>query len=216
MSLDPQQLSALRQEYSLSPLRRSDLLSDPIPQFLQWLDQARKAEVVEPNAMVLSTVDPAGQPWSRTVLLKACDQSGFTFFTNYQSSKGAHLASHPKAALTFWWGPLERQVNITGTVSRTSLPESETYFQSRPVKSQIGAWASIQSQPVPDRATLERQFQEVEERFPEGPLPLPPNWGGFRLDPKSIEFWQGRRSRLHDRFRYERQGSGWVLTRLSP
>jgi pyridoxamine 5'-phosphate oxidase len=216
MSVDPQHLAALRQDYSLAPLRRSDLLPDPIPQFLLWLDQARKAEVIEPNAMVLSTVDPEGQPWSRTVLLKACDPSGFTFFTNYQSSKGTHLANHPKAALTFWWGPLERQVNITGTVTRTSVSESETYFQSRPIKSQIGAWASMQSQIVPDRTTLERQFQEVEERFPEGPLPLPPHWGGFRLAPKSIEFWQGRRSRLHDRFRYEKQSSGWALNRLSP
>jgi pyridoxamine 5'-phosphate oxidase len=216
MSLDPQQLAALRQDYSLAPLRRSDLLRDPIPQFLLWLEQARKAEVIEPNGMVLSTVDPAGQPWSRTVLLKACDSDGFTFFTNYQSSKGTHLASHPKAALTFWWGALERQVNITGTVSRTSHSESEAYFQSRPIKSQIGAWASSQSQPVPDRFTLEQLFRQVEERFPEGPLPLPPHWGGFRLAPKSIEFWQGRRSRLHDRFRYEKKGEEWDLTRLSP
>jgi pyridoxamine 5'-phosphate oxidase len=216
MALNPEQLAALRQEYCIAPLRRSCLNSDPIDQFSLWLHQAHQAEVIEPNAMVLSTVDSEGQPWSRTVLLKACDASGFTFFTNYLSNKGNHLKDHPKAALAFWWGPLERQVNITGTVTRTSREESEAYFKTRPFKSQIGAWASQQSLPISDRAVLERRFEELEAQHPQAPLPLPPNWGGYRLYPTTIEFWQGRQSRLHDRFRYQKQDGVWNVSRLSP
>ena len=156
-------------------------------------------------------------PWSRTVLLKICDARGFTFFTNYEGAKGRQLAENPQAALTFWWGALERQVNITGLVEKTSAEESETYFHSRPASSQIGAWASAQSEVVADRAQLEAQFSAAREKHGETEIPLPPHWGGYRLAPQTIEFWQGRRSRLHDRLRYTRQpDGGWKIERLAP
>jgi pyridoxamine 5'-phosphate oxidase len=216
MSLDPDQLAALRREYSHQPLRRSDLQQDPFLQFNHWLHQAHEAQLLEPNAMILSTVDDAGQPWSRTVLLKACDQRGFTFFSNYNSAKGRQLASAPKAALTFWWGPLERQVNITGSVQQSDRDESERYFQSRPVSSQLGAWASSQSEPIQNRAELEERFAQTKARYEGSAIPLPPHWGGLRVVPSTIEFWQGRRSRLHDRLRYQRSSDGWTIQRLSP
>jgi pyridoxamine 5'-phosphate oxidase len=167
--------------------------------------------------MTLSTVDTSGQPWSRIVLLKICDARGFIFFTNYDGAKGQHLAANPRAALTLWWGALERQVNVTGSISKTSREESEQYFHSRPVTSQLGAWASRQSAVVTGREVLERSFKEALVRFGQSEVPLPPSWGGYLLRPATIEFWQGRRSRLHDRLRYTREvGDTWKIERLSP
>jgi pyridoxamine 5'-phosphate oxidase len=167
--------------------------------------------------MTLATVDADGQPWTRTVLLKICDARGFTFFTNYDGAKARQLAGNPRAALTFWWGALERQVNVTGTVGKTSREESAAYFHSRPAGSQLGAWASAQSEVVADRAQLEAQYAAALEKYGETDIPLPPHWGGFRLAPQTVEFWQGRRSRLHDRLCYTRQPDGvWKIERLSP
>lgn len=215
--LTPEQLAALRLDYSQRGLCRTELDPDPVTQFNHWLAEALQQEIPEPNAMVLSTVDAGGQPWSRTVLLKVCDARGFAFFTNYDSAKGRHLAANPHAALTFLWVPLERQVNIAGTVTKTSREESERYFRTRPIGSQLGAWASTQSTSIAGRAQLEKQFDEARARFGETAIPLPPNWGGYTLAPHTIEFWQGRRSRLHDRMRYSRQRDrSWKIERLSP
>jgi len=215
--LSPAELAALRQDYSQRGLRRTDLAADPLVQFNAWLAEAQARQILEPNAMTLATVDAAGQPWTRTVLLKICDARGFTFFTNYEGAKARHLAANPCAALTFWWGALERQVNITGSVEKTSVVESEAYFHSRPASSQLGAWASAQSETVADRAQLEAQFSAALEKYGEAEIPLPPHWGGYRLAPRTIEFWQGRRSRLHDRFRYTLQRDGaWNIERLAP
>ena len=215
--LTPEQLAALREDYSQRGLRRDELDPDPIAQFNHWLADAVQQQIPEPNASVLSTVDADGQPWSRTVLLKVCDARGFAFFTNYESAKGRQVAANPRGALTFLWVSLERQVNIAGILTRTSREESERYFQTRPVGSQLGAWASQQSSPIADRAQLEKQFEEARVRFGETGIPLPPHWGGYVLAPHTIEFWQGRRSRLHDRFRYTRAADGaWKVERLSP
>lgn len=215
--LTPTELAALRQDYSKRGLRRSDLDPDPVKQFNAWLNEAVAHQLLEPNAMTLASVDAAGQPWTRTVLLKICDDRGFTFFTNYTGAKGRHFAANPKAALTFWWNGLERQVNVTGTVVKTSSEESAAYFHSRPEASQIGAWASAQSEVIADRTQLERQFAEARTKFGQGEIPLPSHWGGYCLVPETIEFWQGRRSRLHDRLRYMRlPDGGWKIDRLSP
>jgi pyridoxamine 5'-phosphate oxidase len=215
--LSPAELAALRQDYSSRGLRRDDLDPDPIVQFNRWLVEAVAEKILEPNAMVLSTVDEDGQPWSRTVLLKVCDARGFIFFTNYTGFKGRHLESNPRAALTFWWGALERQVNVAGTITKTTREESDAYFHSRPVASQLGAWASDQSEVVRGRDELEQRFRDAAEEYGHAEVPLPPHWGGYLLRPATIEFWQGRRSRLHDRLRYTRQGDdGWTVDRLSP
>ena len=215
--LTPTELAALRQDYSQRGLRRGELDADPIAQFNAWLAEAAREQIPEPNATILSTVDADGQPWSRSVLLKICDSRGFAFFTNYDSAKGRHLAANPRAALTFLWVSLERQVNIAGEVAQLSREESADYFHTRPIASQLGAWASPQSAVLADRAQLEKQFDEARAKFGETEIPLPPHWGGYVLRPHTIEFWQGRRSRLHDRFRYERQPDGaWKIERLAP
>ena len=217
MALSPESLAALRLDYSQRGLDRAELHPDPLAQFRAWLADAHAQQILEPNAMVLSTVASDGQPWSRTVLLKTCDERGFAFFTNYDGFKAAQLAANPRAALTFWWGALERQVNITGQISKTTRGESEAYFVQRPLASQLGAWASPQSSLLESREALEQRFEEAKARFADGPVPCPPHWGGYLLSPESIEFWQGRRSRLHDRFRYTGgPGSQWTIQRLAP
>jgi pyridoxamine 5'-phosphate oxidase len=216
-SLSAAELAALRQDYSQRSLRRGELDPDPIRQFNAWLQEAAGHSLIEPNAMTLATVDAEGQPWSRTVLLKICDRRGFAFFTHYEGAKGRQIAGNPRAALTFWWAALERQVNVTGSVTKTSREESEAYFHSRPPGSQLGAWASAQSAIVEDRAELERKFAEALAKFGETNIPLPPYWGGYRVRPQTIEFWQGQRSRLHDRLLYTRQADdAWKIDRLSP
>ena len=199
----------------MAGLRRRDLHADPIEQFRRWFEQAVSAEVAEPNAMTLATVDEAGQPSSRIVLMKGMDERGFSFFTNYLSRKGRELAQNSKAALTFFWPALERQAGIRGECARLSREESEAYFQSRPLGSRLGAWVSSQSTPIPDRDFLERRLEEVTAKHGEQP-PLPEYWGGFVVRPATVEFWQGRPNRLHDRFRYTRESGLWRLERLAP
>ncbi len=217
MPLKPADLAALRQNYAQRGLRRAELDPDPVRQFQKWLDEALGQQLLEPNAMILATVDASGQPWSRTVLLKVCDERGFTFFTNYEGDKARQLAHEPRCALTFLWVALERQVHVIGAVEKTSAAESDAYFQSRPAASRLGAWASQQSEVLENREVLEQRFEEARKRFGEENIPRPENWGGYRVVPQIIEFWQGRRSRLHDRFRYTREaGGGWKIERLAP
>ena len=211
----PVQAADLRREYSFAGLRRAEMHPDPIHQFNHWFQAALAAQVLEPNAMTLSTVDPEGQPSSRVVLLKDISPRGFSFYTNYESRKGRELESNPRAALTIFWAGLERQVCVRGSVSRLSREESETYFKSRPIGSRLGAWVSRQSSEVPDREFLEKRLDEVTRQYGENP-PLPPYWGGYLVAPATVEFWQGRPNRLHDRFRYTKDGDKWHLVRLSP
>ena len=209
-------LSQLRHEYVVGGLAESDLAEDPIVMFRRWMHDTVVSGMHEPNAMVVSTAAASGVPASRLVLLKGLDARGFLFFTNYSSRKGAELAANQACALLFPWHPLERQVRIEGTASRLSDAENTAYFSSRPRASQIGAWASPQSQVVPDRATLEQSYTDAAARFGDGDIPLPPHWGGFAVTPAVVEFWQGRRGRMHDRLRYRRTEDGWVTERLAP
>lgn len=209
-------LADMRTDYGQQSLTESDTLADPFAQFSAWFDQALAAQVREPNAMSVATVDASGKPSSRIVLVKQFDPRGFTWYTNYDSQKGSELRNNPHAALLFFWPELERQVRIEGKVERTSPAESDTYFHSRPLKSRLAAIASAQSAPIADRAALEQQFNLVAERFGETP-PRPEHWGGFRLVPERLEFWQGRRSRFHDRIVYIKQADGsWAKQRLQP
>jgi len=211
-------LDALRRSFQERGLQRDDLDGDPFVQFRRWYDEVVAADVHEPEAMVVSTVGPDGMPSSRYVLLKGLDR-GFVFFTNYESRKGAELAASPSAAICMPWHVLGRQVRIAGTVEQVTAAESDAYFAARPRGSQIAAWASHQSEPITDRTRLEAQFDDVEVRFAETEVLRPPHWGGYRVLPREFEFWQGRPSRLHDRFRYtldEAAPAGWHLDRLSP
>lgn len=214
----PVSIADLRKEYSRQTLRRAGVEADPVRQFARWMGEAVAAELTDPNAMCLATADAAGQPSARTVLLKGFDERGFVFFTNYESRKGRELDANPRAALNILWQELERQVCITGGVGKISRGESEAYFHSRPRGSQLGAWASRQSAAVPDRESLERALEEAAARFAGREIPLPPAWGGYRLRPRSIEFWQGGANRLHDRLLYTRQDAeeAWRIERLSP
>lgn len=215
--LPAEAIAQLRQEYSQQVLRETDVAADPIQQFSAWFQQAVAAQVPQPNAMTLATVSPAGLPSARIVLLNGLDERGFIFYTHYRSRKGQELAANPHAALVFLWHELERQVRIEGQVERVAAAVSDAYFQSRPRGSQLGAWASPQSQPIASREVLEAQLQAVSQQYADRPVPRPPDWGGYRVCPHTIEFWQGRPNRLHDRLRYRQVDTPtWLLERLSP
>lgn len=210
-------LDDIRRDYLKGGLNREDLAESPFKQFEHWMQQAIDAELTaDPTAMVLATVDGSGRPSQRVVLLKGMDESGFLFFTNYDSQKGHDIDRNPQVSLHFGWLPIERQVIIQGEAEKLSFEESDRYFQSRPRASQIGAWTSHQSHPVESRSRLDEAFKATEERFADGPVPTPDFWGGYRVKPSQIEFWQGRASRLHDRFVYRLEQGRWRIERLQP
>jgi pyridoxamine 5'-phosphate oxidase len=210
-------LANLRQNYTRDGLKETEANTNPWKLFKFWLEQAISAQLVEPNAMTLATTNYEGKPTARMVLLKHIDERGFIFFTNYESHKGMQLQEKPWGALVFWWGELERQVRVEGKVEKVSASESDIYFQHRPRGSQLGAWVSPQSQVIPNREVLESKLIEVQEQFQDGVIPRPANWGGFRVIPQQIEFWQGRPNRLHDRLLYSLQDDGtWQRERLAP
>ncbi|WP_024287742.1 pyridoxamine 5'-phosphate oxidase [Cellulomonas sp. KRMCY2] len=210
-------LAALRRSYARATLREVDLAAEPIAQFQRWFEDAVAGGLTEPNAMVLATAAADGTPSARTVLLKGVDQRGFVLFTNHGSRKGREMLANPRASLVFPWFEIDRQVVVVGDVEPVDREASAAYFGSRPHDSRIGAWASPQSTVLPDRATLDQRFAELTLRWPEGTdVPLPDHWGGFRVVPVTVEFWQGRTSRLHDRLRYRRDAGGWVVERLAP
>jgi pyridoxamine 5'-phosphate oxidase len=209
-------LADLRKDYSLAGLTEKDLARDPFRQFEKWFQEAEAAKIVEPNAMTLASASRDGRPSVRTVLLKGVDGRGFLFFSNYESRKGRELELNPHAALVLPWLALERQIIAEGTVSKVPREESETYFHSRPRASQLGAWVSQQSAIISGRSVLEDSMKALEKKYAGQEVPLPPHWGGWRLLPETVEFWQGRRSRLHDRLRYRRAKDGWTIERLAP
>jgi pyridoxamine 5'-phosphate oxidase len=210
-------LADLRKDYSLSGLAEKDLARDPFRQFDKWFQEAEAAKIVEPNAMTLATATRDGRPAARTVLLKGVDGRGFVFYSNYESRKGREIDATQRATLLFPWIALERQVIIEGSVSKVSREEAEAYFHSRPLPSQLSAWVSQQSSVISGRKVLESTMQELEKKYAGSVVPLPPHWGGYRVNPETVEFWQGRRSRLHDRLRYRRIEDGsWTVERLAP
>lgn len=209
-------IADLRKEYTLNGLDVTDVDPNPITQFRQWFDAALQADIPEPNAMHLATVSAEGRPSGRIVLVKGVDERGFAFYTNYESQKGRELINHPMASLTFFYPELERQIRIEGRVEKVSPEESDQYFNSRPRGSQLGAWVSPQSEIIANRAELENRQQELEKQFAEQSVPRPPHWGGFRVVPDRMEFWQGRPSRLHDRIRYRLLAGGWIIERVAP
>jgi pyridoxamine 5'-phosphate oxidase len=211
-------LADLRKDYSLAGLLEKDLAKDPFRQFEKWFQEVEAAKLVEPNAMTLATTGQDGRPSARTVLLKGLDGRGFVFYSNYESRKGRELAQLPRASLVFPWLALERQVIVEGMVARVTREESEAYFHSRPRASQLGAWVSQQSSLITGRPVLEDSLKALEQKYAGREIPLPPNWGGYRVTPETVEFWQGRRSRLHDRLRYRRDAKTgeWSVERLAP
>jgi pyridoxamine 5'-phosphate oxidase len=209
-------ISKLRRSYSLKELNENNVLADPIKQFSIWMDEAISSNLIDPNAMILATANKNGIPSARTVLLKGFDEKGFVFFTNYESTKAKELEENSFASLLFLWLELERQVRITGKAERVSREESEKYFISRPRESQLGAWASKQSSVISNRKILENQFEEMKKRFENQEIDLPPFWGGYKVIPQKIEFWQGRENRLHDRISYLLDKGTWKIERLSP
>jgi pyridoxamine 5'-phosphate oxidase len=210
-------IASIRRDYQLASLDETSSAEHPMDQFTQWWDGAIDSNIDEVNAFVLSTVKPNGTPSSRVVLLKGYTPEGFVFFTNYESAKGQEIVTHPVVAMNFFWKELERQVRITGQIKKVSAEESAEYFHSRPVGSQIGAWSSPQSRIIPDRTFLEDLVAENTEKYKEGIIPLPPDWGGYIIHPTEVEFWQGRSSRLHDRIQYTLHENGhWVKVRLAP
>lgn len=224
--MDPARLAELRRSYELAGLAEADLAADPTTQLARWLADAIRAQLPEPNAMVFATASPDGQPSGRTVLLKHLDERGLVLFTNYGSRKAREVAANPRASCVFPWFAMERQVVVVGAVERTSREESTAYFRSRPRGSQLGAWASEQSAVIVSREVLERRYADLAARWPPGAeIPVPEFWGGLRVVPESVEFWQGRPSRMHDRLRYQRvavssapaeRAAGWVVERLAP
>lgn len=216
--MNNEEIAALRENYSKASLAEHDMVGDPIAQFKDWFKQAIDAEVNEPNAMSLGTVNASGQPAVRIVLVKAVDERGFVFYTNYQSHKAKEIEANPHVALSFFWPELERQVRIKGLAEKVPATESDTYFHSRPRGSRLGAWASPQSEEIHDRSIIEANLTALQTRFGEdGEIPRPPHWGGYLVKPHEIEFWQGRPSRLHDRLRFHKQADGsWQLARLAP
>ena len=209
-------LADLRKDYSLAGLAETDLARDPFRQFEKWFAEAEAAKIVEPNAMVVSTAGRDGRPSSRTVLLKAVDGRGFVFYSNYESRKGRELEGNPRISLLFPWIAMERQVIVEGTAARVPREESEAYFHSRPRGNQLGAWVSPQSSIIASRGVLEDNLKALEQKYAGGEIPMPPQWGGWRVVPDAVEFWQGRRNRLHDRLRYRREKDGWTVERLAP
>lgn len=212
----PIDLASLRRDYRTRPLERTDLAADPVAQFRQWFTEALDASVLDPNAMAVATVGPDGQPSLRMVLLKHFDTQGFVFYTNHDSRKAREMAGNSRVALLLYWAEISRQVRITGTATRVSAAESLRYFLSRPRDSQIGAWVSEQSRVIEGRQLLEAKFAEIKGRFAAGEVPLPSFWGGYRVAMDTVEFWQARENRLHDRFLYSRGGAGWTIERLAP
>ncbi len=209
-------VSELRNEYTRAGLRESEVARDPIDQFRRWFEEALAANLHEPNAMTLATATPDGSPSARIVLLKGFDERGFVFYTNYEGRKAGELEPNPRCALLFYWGELERQVRIEGRADRVPDEESDAYFASRPRGSRLGAWTSEQSQPVENRAALEDRLRELEEEYEGREIPRPPFWGGYRVEPETFEFWQGRENRLHDRLLYTRSDGVWKIQRLQP
>lgn len=216
-TVDLDDLTAMRRQYRNEGIDEASLTPAPMPLFARWLAEIAAADLPEPNAMVVATASPDGRPSTRTVLLKAYGEEGFVFYTNYDSRKGRELTANPAVSLLFPWHAMDRQVIVTGTARRVPAERTAAYFRSRPYGSRIGAWASEQSSVIASREDLEKRYAELEARYPEGSdVPVPPFWGGFRVVPDAIEFWQGRENRLHDRLRYRRDGDTWTIERLSP